>query len=164
MFVFVKNRNIPLEFLPRLSIDVSKINVYQTTTQPTWMDDIAKYLKSGELPFYKLLACQIRYQLTRFCLLQWTLYKRSFSGPLLRCFLPKETKYIIREIHEGICGNHSGTRSIVRKAIRQRYFWPQMERDAMAFTQKYDTCQRVTPVSHLLPTKMVPMSSPWPFA
>ena len=101
-FDFVIDKNIPLEFLPNPSINIAKTNIFKMTTKHIWMDDIAVYLKSGELPFDKFQARQIRYRLTRFCLLQWTLYKRSFSGPLLRCFKPKEEDNVLKEIHEGI--------------------------------------------------------------
>ena len=52
----------------------------------------------------------------------------------------------------------------MRKVIRQGYFWPQIERDAATYIRNYDKCQRFVPVSHLPPTEMVPMTSPWPFA
>ena len=68
------------------------------------------------------------------------------------------------EIHEGICENQSGVRSLVRKAVRQGYFWPQMERDTTTYTRKCDKCQRLASVSHLPHTEMVPMTSSWPFA
>ena len=53
-FDFVKDRNTPLEFLQRPSIDVAKTNFYQTTMQSIQMEDIAKYLRNGELSFDKL--------------------------------------------------------------------------------------------------------------
>ncbi|KAL0313367.1 UNVERIFIED_CONTAM: hypothetical protein Sradi_5736000 [Sesamum radiatum] len=37
----------------------------------------------------------------------------------------------MREIHEGSCGNHSGGRSLAGKALRQGYFWPSMQKDAL---------------------------------
>ena len=61
-FDFSKDRNILLEFLPRPSIDTAKANVFPATTQPIWMDDIAKYIKSEDLPPNKLQARQIRYR------------------------------------------------------------------------------------------------------
>ncbi|GFY95589.1 hypothetical protein Acr_10g0009740 [Actinidia rufa] len=76
----------------------------------------------------------------------------------------REAEYVLREIHEGICGNHSGARSLTRKTIRQGYFWPTIERDAAAYIRRCDKCQRFAPVSRLPHTEMVPMSSPWPFA
>ncbi|RVW86048.1 hypothetical protein CK203_041504 [Vitis vinifera] len=35
------------------------------------------------------------------------LYKRSFTGPYLRCLGHSEAQYVLAELHEGICGNHS---------------------------------------------------------
>ena len=36
------------------------------------------------------------------------LYKRGFSQTYLRCLTPNESYYILRDVHEGACGNHSG--------------------------------------------------------
>ena len=82
----------------------------------------------------------------------------------MKCLRPEEAEYVLREIHEGICGNHSGARSLAKKTIRQGYFWPTIERDATAYVKRCDKCQRFAPVSRLPHTEMVPMSSPWPFA
>ncbi|GKC51699.1 reverse transcriptase domain-containing protein [Tanacetum coccineum] len=38
-----------------------------------------------------------------------------------------------REIHEGSCSMHVGTRSIVAKALRIGYYWPTMHEDARKF-------------------------------
>ena len=47
--------------------------------------------------------------------------------PYLKCVDVDEAKYILEEIHGGICGNHAGPRSLVNKAIRTGYFWPTMQ-------------------------------------
>ena len=44
----------------------------------------------------------------------------------LRCVEEDEAKYILEEIHEGICRGHTGPRSLVNKIIRTGYFWPTM--------------------------------------
>ncbi|GKA30898.1 reverse transcriptase domain-containing protein, partial [Tanacetum coccineum] len=41
-----------------------------------------------------------------------------------------QANYVIREIHMGSCGMHVGPRAVVRKTIRQRYYWPTMHEDA----------------------------------
>ena len=46
-----------------------------------------------------------------------TLYKRDFSMPYLKCVNEEEAKYILEEIHEGICSNHAGLRSLISKVI-----------------------------------------------
>lgn len=45
------------------------------------------------------------------------LYKRGFSQPYLRCVKEEEAKYIL-EVHEGICGDHMGEKSLIRKIMR----------------------------------------------
>ena len=37
-----------------------------------------------------------------------SLYKRSFSGPYLLCVHPDLVNNLLYEIHEGICGSHTG--------------------------------------------------------
>ena len=97
-------------------------------------------------------------------MLQGILYKRSFSLPYLRCLAPDEAKYIMREIHEGICGNHSRARALQKKIIRAGYYWPSMQADTNNFVQYCDKCQRFTNILHSPPKVLVPMTSTWPFA
>ena len=59
-----------------------------------------------------------------FIILNDVLYKRGFSMSHLKCVDNEEAKYIQEEIHEGICGDHVGPRSLVSKVIRIGYFCP----------------------------------------
>ena len=70
------------------------------------------------LPDAKDEARKLKVQASRFVLMKDVLYKRCFSYPYLRCLVPEEAKYVMREVHEGICGNHSGARSLVHKQDR----------------------------------------------
>ncbi|RVW30441.1 hypothetical protein CK203_090815 [Vitis vinifera] len=63
------------------------------------------------------------------------LYKRSFTGPYLRCLGHSEAQYVLAELHEGICGNHTGGRSLAHRAHSQGYYWPTMKKDAAAYVQ-----------------------------
>lgn len=85
---------------------------------PRWVDDIIRYLKAGELPTSWEEARKVRSRATRFTLIDGKLYKWCFSIPLLRCTWKEEAKYGIRDIHEGICGNRLGGRSVVVKVMR----------------------------------------------
>ncbi|CAL2237119.1 unnamed protein product [Prunus armeniaca] len=77
---------------------------------------------------------RVRYRSARYLIINGALHKRGFSLSYLRCLTPEEGTYVIREIHEGICGNHSGARSLAHKVIRQGYFWPSLHTDAQTFT------------------------------
>ena len=77
---------------------------------------------------------------------------------------PEEAVYVLWEIHEGICGNHSGPQSLIGKAIRAGYFWLTMQKDTVKLIQKCDKCQRFGNVQHILGELMSSISSPWPFS
>ena len=57
-----------------------------------------------------------------FVLVGDNLYKRSTSGILMKCVTLEEGKDILREIHEGVCGNHAASRTLVGKAYRSGFF------------------------------------------
>ncbi|GFS40591.1 hypothetical protein Acr_00g0069450 [Actinidia rufa] len=156
-FEFISDRCIPLEFLASPSIEIAN-QILQTEESPTWMDEIIAYLQKGTLLKDKLQARRLQYRSARFCIFKGRLYKRSFSGPFLKCLRPEEAKYVLKEIHEGICGNHSGARSLARKTIRQGYFWPTIERDVATYIRRCDKCQRFAPVSRHPHTEMVIIS------
>ena len=61
--------------------------------------------------------------------------------PYLKCVDDDEAKYILEEIHEGICGGHVGPRSLVSKAIRTGYVWLTMQVDALELVKKCEKCQ-----------------------
>ena len=60
--------------------------------------------------------------------------------PYLKYLAPDETTYVLREIHEGVCGDHSRSRSLVGKTIRAGYFGPTMQKDATELVTKCDKC------------------------
>ena len=80
------------------------------------------------------------------------------------CVEEDEAKYILEEIHEGICGDHIGPRSLVSKIIRIGYFWLTMQRDAREFVEWCDKCQRFRNVQRVSREKMLAITSSWPFA
>ena len=69
----------------------------------------------------------------------------------------------MREVHEGIYGNHSGARSLVHKLVRAGYYWPTMQKDAISYTRACDKCQRFGNLIHSPPETLTPMTAPWPF-
>jgi hypothetical protein len=80
---------------------------------PCWTDPYILYLKEGFLPEQKRETEVIRRKDVRFWLLKdLKLYKRSFSGPYLLCVHPEVVEDLLYEIHEGICGSHTGGRSL----------------------------------------------------
>ncbi|GJZ59866.1 reverse transcriptase domain-containing protein, partial [Tanacetum coccineum] len=48
---------------------------------------------------------------------------------------PIHAKSIIQEIHQGSCGMHAGSQSVVSKIMKLGYYWPSMHNDAKALIQ-----------------------------
>ena len=78
---------------------------------------IVAYLKNGTLLEDRDESRRLKVRVARFVLIADVLYKRGFSRPCLRCLTPDEVDYVMREVHEGVCGNHSGARSLIHKLI-----------------------------------------------
>ena len=69
--------------------------------------------------------------------------------PYLKCVDEEEARYIMEEIHGGVCDDHADPRSLVNKVIRTGYFWPTMQADAVEIVKKCDKCQRYGNVQRL---------------
>jgi hypothetical protein len=67
--------------------------------------------------------------------------------PFLKCVFKEEGEYILREIHEGVCGNHSGARVLAHKEVRAGFYWPNITRDSMQIVKTCDNCQRISTTS-----------------
>ena len=93
------------------------------------MTQILSFLQDGRLPQDVEEAKKVRKRAARFTILNNTLYKMGFFMLYLKCVDEGEAKYILEEIHEGICRDHVGPRSLVSKIIRTCYFWPTMQKD-----------------------------------
>uniref|UniRef100_A0A2N9FJJ2 Uncharacterized protein n=1 Tax=Fagus sylvatica TaxID=28930 RepID=A0A2N9FJJ2_FAGSY len=117
-----------------------------------------------KLPTDKMEARKLRIRASHFQLLDGILYKMGFSRPHLRCLSPEEANYVIREVHEGICGNHSGARALAHKLTRAGYYWPSLLHDATQYVKTCDKCQRFANITRAPPEEITPMTSPWPFA
>ena len=73
------------------------------------MDSIIQFLKEDTLPEERTEADKVRRKATWFWLSKnQKLYKRSFLGPYMLCIHPEMTESLLEELHEGICGSHTG--------------------------------------------------------
>ena len=71
---------------------------------------------------------------------------------------------MLAELHEGICGNHPGERTLAHRAHTQGYYWPTMKSDVADYVKKCDPCQRMSPILKSPVQDLVSISSPWLFA
>ena len=115
------------------------VRVHQIRLGPSWMDLIVLFLKEDVLPKNKSEANKVRNKASCFLLFEdHKLYKRSFFGPYLLCVRPEEVKLLLEELHEGICGSHTGGKSLSHRVLTQGYWWPNMQREAQDYVKKCD--------------------------
>ncbi|KAL0449610.1 UNVERIFIED_CONTAM: Gag-Pol polyprotein [Sesamum latifolium] len=120
--------------------ELARVQVVQEDR--SWKAELIRYLRESILPEDPIAAKRIKFKATRFTMIGDELYKRTINGPLLKCLDEKGAAYVLREIHEGSCGNYSGARSLAQKVTRQGYFWPTLVKDATDFAKKCESCQR----------------------
>ena len=149
-----------VQYVP--SIDLPEVQ--QIEDRENWMTPIVSYLKDGKLPEGKDEARKLKVRAARYVLMDEVLYKRGFSQPYLRCLAPDKANYVLREVHEGACGNHSGARSLIHKVIRAGYYWPTVQADAKAYVKVCDQCQRFSNIPRQPSEYLTLMMAPWPFA
>ena len=101
---------------------IDPIDVQEIGFENNWTTALTFYLKNGALLDGRGATRKLKVQAARFVLIKDILYKRGFFHPYLRCLSPKEADYVMREVHERICENHSGSWSLVHKLIRDGYY------------------------------------------
>ena len=104
------------------------------------MDPIWDYLVEGTLPSDPKEASKLRARSARFTIHQGTFYKLGFSMPIFKCVGKEDANYLLREVHEGVCGNNIGARTLAGKTLRQGYYWPTMLKDAIELVRKCKVC------------------------
>ena len=59
----------------------------------------------------------------------------------MKCVTTEEGKDILQEAHEGTCGNHAASRTLVEKVFRSGFYWPTALSDAEAHVRRCPGCQ-----------------------
>ena len=154
---------LPIYYQPGSSILRSQVSQVEEAP-PSWMDPIQLYIATGELPNDRDRAHKVRTQAARFSLVDGKLYKRSLGGPYLKCLTPEQGQYGLAKLHEGVCGNHSGGRTLAHRAHTQGYYWPTMKSDAANYVKKCDSCQRMSPILKSPVQDLISITIQWLFA
>ncbi|GJU65380.1 reverse transcriptase domain-containing protein [Tanacetum coccineum] len=131
------SKQVLVEELKEKSVNEKEVLAVVEEEGDTWMTPIHEYLTDETLPAERKKARAIK--------------------------RPSQANYVLREIHEGSCSMHAGTRSVVAKALRTGYYWPTMHKDARALIKACQECQVHKPVLRNPQEKLNPITSPWPF-
>ncbi|XP_020215695.1 uncharacterized protein LOC109799532 [Cajanus cajan] len=122
----------------------------------TWMTDIIRFITEGTKPTCPSAAKKLRTQAARYSVVGGELYRRGFSSPLLKCLDSEQANHVLREVHEGICGSHSGGRTLaektwqlnicVNRAVAQHQFALVVCPMGNGYTRSFSYCQRAVKV------------------
>ena len=134
------SRSTLVQYLAEPSIDLCDVVVTPVESVPSWMNPIWDYIIDGSQPDDPKEVAKIRARFARFTNHKGSLYKQGFFTPFLKCIVGKDTEYVLREVHEGICGNHIGARALAKKVLRQGYYWPTILKDATDLVKKCKIC------------------------
>nr|GEW22614.1 reverse transcriptase domain-containing protein [Tanacetum cinerariifolium] len=137
---------------------------YSPRRRNNWMTPIQEYLKSETLPNDPQKERKLRIKAPLYKMIKEKMYRRSYFSPWLRCVEPVQAKNIIKVVHEGSCGMHSGPRSVVSKITRLGYYWPSMHKDAKELIQKCEASQIYSSVPRKSKQEMTSIMSAWPFS
>ncbi|XP_056860130.1 uncharacterized protein LOC130508574, partial [Raphanus sativus] len=128
-----------------------------------WRIPIAQYILEGKTPPNKWEARKLKALSARYCIIEYVLHKRSVSGPYLKCVHGLVAMRLMKEMHDGSCGNHSGGRALAIRIKRHGYFWPTVIADCEVYSSSCDKCQRHAPIIHQPAEKLSNISAPYPF-
>ncbi|KAL0416659.1 UNVERIFIED_CONTAM: hypothetical protein Slati_3497800 [Sesamum latifolium] len=145
MITGVKETKIVVVVQDRASTE--EVEVVQSE-EKSWKNEIEEYLLRETEPDDQIAAKRLKFRANRFTLINGELYRRLVEGLLLKCLSPKKAHYVLRKIHEGSCGNHSGNKLLTQRVIRQGYFWPTLVKDAMELAKKCENCQKYATLIH----------------
>lgn len=111
---------------------VECFSVTASGTHKDWKNEIIQMIQRQDEG--QALSVEKAKQIARYCLMGDDLYRRGYVTPLLKCLVEGEIEYVMRELHEGVCGRHTGGRTLQARVLRAGFFWPTLEKDCMMFT------------------------------
>ncbi|XP_017428868.1 uncharacterized protein LOC108336936 [Vigna angularis] len=102
--------------------------------------------------------------IARFLCVGEDVYRRGYTTPLLKCLSTEEADYVLRELHNGICGFHSGKHTLRARILRTGYYWPTIDHDYETFVKKCISCQAHRNDFRVPLEELHGIVSPWSFA
>ena len=153
-----------------MGILIELINQPSTTEEPKvmvinasdWMSPIIEYLKSSSVDTNSQ-STKLRIKTARY-----TQSMKSCTKSHSPCHISDVWGWMklntLREIHEGIYGQHMGSRCLAHKALRQGYYWSTLKKDEADFIERCDKCQKFAKTAHQPLEQLSNIVAPWSFA
>lgn len=91
------------------------VTTITTIAYDDWRKPIVEFLQFGTISGKMK---KVRKRAPRFLIIDDNLFKKCYNLPYLKCLGSMDAYNILRETHEGVCGNHTGSRTLAHKALR----------------------------------------------
>src|ERR1051325_7006097 len=156
------NKSVIREVLPVPSVEKEE-SLAVHDEEDGWMSPIIHYLQQDTLPADSEKAKRLKKISSRFVVESGKLYRLGRATPMLRCVGEKDMSVVMKEVHEGVCGNHGGGRALASRILRVGYYWPTLTRDCLEYVAQCSKCQTFVPAIHTPSEFLHAVLAPWPF-
>jgi hypothetical protein len=110
-----------------------------------WRTPITLYLQGHYHPTDQGEAKRLKHRSRDFAVIDGQLYKKGISQPMLKCITTIEGIELLREVHRGTCGSHSGPRALISKVMHQGFYCPAIVCAANRVVRSCKACQKFSP-------------------
>ncbi|XP_024014502.1 uncharacterized protein LOC112088453 [Eutrema salsugineum] len=153
------------------SIDANELPLPDVVDEPAeqepsiddWRIEILLCITDGQVPPDRWAARRLKTRSAKYIQSHGNLYRWSSSGALLNCLHGEETHDVMKEMHQGACGNHLNGRALALKIKNHEHFCPTMLTDCDRFVARCEQCQRHAPMIHASAELLASSSPPYPF-
>jgi len=164
-------KDFRLEHIPRLhNEEANRLAQHASGYQPIldmlsvvsaddWRKEMIDYLKDPS----RKVERRVRFQATKYVLLEEELYYRTIDGVLLKCLGGDEARSLMGEIHEGVCGALQSAFKMKWMIRRNEYYWPTILEDCFKYFKGCQGCQKFGNIQRTPASTMNPIIKPWPF-
>lgn len=90
--------------------------IFTVNGQECWRNEIIRLIKDQDEG--KNLRADEAKKISRYCMIGEDLYRRGYVTPIMKCLSVEEANYVVRELHHGICGRHTGGRALKAQVFR----------------------------------------------
>lgn len=112
---------------------------------------VLEYILNGVIPKDQKERRKLQRRDAKFCIIDNNLYRRGFTQLLFKCLRAVEVAYVMAEIYERCCGQHSGHKTLTSKILRVDYYWSIIEIDTVDYVRRCEKvpkmCQHTTHTS-----------------
>jgi hypothetical protein len=110
-----------------------------------WRAPITLYLQGHYHPSDQSEAKRLKHRSHDFAVIDGQLYKKGISQSMLKCITSVEGIKLLRKVHTGTCGSHSGPRALSAKVMRQGFYCPAIMCAANRVVYSCEACQKFSP-------------------